>query len=326
MVLFLICGVQCHATFLGANMIKASLFSNIYFNIASLVLVAITGTVLLSSPQKACAGATASLESAVCDPDIWRTMAHRAWIEAQREVEINQSIITRPDSVFELSCFDAFIAHSSKSAGAIFSGREDPAGANGQGDITATTVNGVVTAAVGQYLSLAGFSATDMGGGTITGLSYSFEPYNNGSGPSFASQCSKQAQVWAAFKCKNVGDLNALIFNHISQNDPRKVYSSGGGGSFHSCADVPSGGAQLYDSATVWANALSMLHSPTVAGTIATYFDPVETFSDMTSPTGACAGPIATGVQIVQSDGSTTAELICPNPGCAFDGTSACVR
>ncbi len=40
-----------------------------------------------------------------CDPKFMERMKERAWMEAQREIMIAQSVIAKPDSVFALGCF-----------------------------------------------------------------------------------------------------------------------------------------------------------------------------------------------------------------------------
>lgn len=43
-----------------------------------------------------------------CDATFMDAMKQKAWMEAQREIMIAQSIIAKPDSVFALGCFDSF--------------------------------------------------------------------------------------------------------------------------------------------------------------------------------------------------------------------------
>lgn len=291
-------------------MFKSVLTFRFVQQVVCVLIVAFAITTLSSPQNKACAQ---NLESNVCDENIWNTITARAWMEAQREVEISQSIITRPDSVLELSCFDSFADHASKSVGAIFSASES------SGGLTQTQVGIAATSAVGQYLAGAGYSDNPLGGGTMAGFNYNPAP-----GQSFNAQCKKQAEVWINFKCKNMLDLRGVVFDAMKDNDPRTYYV---GNSANSCADAGSvgGGNTLFDHKDVWTDALQRLNTPVVAGAIPTYFDVVETFSAMTAPTGACSAAIPTGVFIVLTDGSTTPEMVCPNPGCSYNNGN-CVR
>tara|TARA_R110002095_G_scaffold215136_1_gene208616 strand:- start:3489 stop:4226 length:738 start_codon:yes stop_codon:yes gene_type:complete len=245
-------------------------------------------------------------------------MVGRAWMEAQREVEISQSIITRPDSVLELSCFDAWSANAGDVVGKIFSA------ADSNGSATRTQIELVTSVAMAQYLGNSGFSQNNLGGGTLIdgGLTY---VYAAGVGQSF-SACIAQKNVWVAFKCKNMIDLRGVVFDALRDNDPRLNYVGDTG---HSCPDAgPSGATNLlFDHTDVWEKVINSLNTPAHAATVASgdYFDTVQTFSEMTAPTGACSAAIPTGVMIVQTNGNTTPEMICPNPGCSYSGT-ACVR
>ena len=40
-----------------------------------------------------------------CDVDVYKVLSDRAWMEGQREMEIAQKLILKPDSVLEYSCF-----------------------------------------------------------------------------------------------------------------------------------------------------------------------------------------------------------------------------
>ena len=279
------------------------------------VILALAITPFIPPHKQACAQ---NLESAVCDPEIWDTIVQRSWIEAQREIEINQSIITRPDSVLELSCFDSFAMHNAKIVGSIFSD------SSGGGALLETQVSSSAISAVTSDLGAAGYSANPLAGGVYKDAGGSYVNYTPSATVDFNGQCANQKQIWDSFKCRNAVDMRGVVFDAMKDNDPRLVFA---GNSANTCADVATTGG-LVDAAPVWTNALQRLNTPGLlaSGAVnATYFDLVTTFSDMTAPTGACSAPITTGVQIVLSDGSTVAERVCPNPGCSYDGTN-CVR
>lgn len=66
----------------------------------------------------------AAAESA-CDPDYYKSLESRAWMEAQREIEQNQNLIVKPDSVLEYTCFDLFGAELAQHAIDMFSETTD---------------------------------------------------------------------------------------------------------------------------------------------------------------------------------------------------------
>jgi len=74
-------------------------------------------SVIFSSENKACA---AEIAPQPCDTRYWDSMAHRAWMEAEREIIMNQNLIFKPDSVLEYTCFDQFLNHNAEHAGNIF--------------------------------------------------------------------------------------------------------------------------------------------------------------------------------------------------------------
>ena len=275
-----------------------------------LCLLMASMAVMVVPSKKLCAQ---NLESNICDPDIWDTIVGRAWIEAQREIEISQSLITRPDSVLQLSCFDAFVIKAAGDA-TPFSG--------GGGNTAAikTLITNTVTVSMASYLSSAGYSVNS-GGGTMGSA------YETDADAAFATQCATSVNVWSHFKCSNMPDLQAFVFDTLKSNDPRQLYTPtvAGGTSSNSCADKAGAAGTLVDHEDVWTAQIERLNTPAVAAVTPSYFDLVTTFSNMTSPTGACAAAIPTGVQIVTSSGAATAEMICPNPGCSYDGTN-CVR
>jgi len=72
---------------------------------------------LFTADNKACA---AEVAPQPCDAQYWDSMTHRAWMEAEREIVMNQNLIFKPDSVLEYVCFDKFLDHNAGHAGPIF--------------------------------------------------------------------------------------------------------------------------------------------------------------------------------------------------------------
>lgn len=58
--------------------------------------------------------------SDACDADFMNQIYARAFLEASRETIMSQTIIRKPDSVLELSCFDQAVKDSAEIAGALF--------------------------------------------------------------------------------------------------------------------------------------------------------------------------------------------------------------
>lgn len=69
-----------------------------------------------SAPASSNSG-TSVLTDPVCDSSVFERMKKKAWMEAQRENYINQSIITKPDSVFAQTCYDKQLGNSMKNLG-----------------------------------------------------------------------------------------------------------------------------------------------------------------------------------------------------------------
>lgn len=67
-------------------------------------------------------GGLLGTERNTCDPAFYDVLSDRAWMEAQREITQNQNIITRPDSVLSMSCFDQFLDQQAWYADNFFPG------------------------------------------------------------------------------------------------------------------------------------------------------------------------------------------------------------
>ncbi|MGH1376416.1 MAG: hypothetical protein ACRBCK_08720 [Alphaproteobacteria bacterium] len=69
-------------------------------------------------------GATTRVRE-TCDPEFWDVLKDRAWEEGQREINMNQNLIARPDSVLAMTCFDSFLNHLARYADRNFPGDPD---------------------------------------------------------------------------------------------------------------------------------------------------------------------------------------------------------
>ena len=55
-----------------------------------------------------------------CDPQFYKQMTSRAWLESEREIMQNQNLIFKADSVLEYTCFDRFANVTAHAGGNIF--------------------------------------------------------------------------------------------------------------------------------------------------------------------------------------------------------------
>ena len=77
----------------------------------------VTPTTSSSSSSAAANAVKDTIVDQVCDPEVFARMKLKAWMEAQRENYINQSIITKPDSVFAQSCYDKQLGNAMQNLG-----------------------------------------------------------------------------------------------------------------------------------------------------------------------------------------------------------------
>lgn len=71
----------------------------------------------------ASAVAVAAMVSPGCDPEFWDALEARTWMEGEREVEVAERLILKPDSVLEYSCFNRRVGALAAAANWIFSDR-----------------------------------------------------------------------------------------------------------------------------------------------------------------------------------------------------------
>lgn len=225
-----------------------------------------------------------------CDPAFMETLTDKAWMEAQREIEINQDLIWKPDSVFELTCFDKALNHAASNLGPLFSEKYSPK--------SGSDLDNALTAAVGSaldaYINNNGFSSSLGSGrtGTSSGISGSV------SGGSY--NCDLMQALWKFSQCTNaqtfyyglkLADMSGVELRQKPQACPQTAP----------------------DNATGWQDALQRIKTMQVDASNDSYFDQVSLYETVTSPDASCAPGIPTGVEI---DGE--AEKICPNPGCTY--------
>jgi len=146
-----------------------------------------------------------------CDADFMNQIYARSYIEAEREVAVAAQDVVKPDSVLELSCFDAQAKKSFETHNPYFSADTNLAGAIGETDFFDATLD----SAVSDYIS-DNFAHSF--------LAYSSEDYSAG-----ASTCDYIMAVQTLARCAQVDTAgpNFYDFETLVSTDPRIVAMSG---------------------------------------------------------------------------------------------------
>jgi hypothetical protein len=244
-------------------------------------------------------------QNQVCDPDYMDTLKQRAWMQAQREIELNANLITKPDSVLKLTCFDQFLNHAAGAIGPMFSGTGSSAPVPLQDALTAAVSNSLTSGSDSGYISN-GFEYNLVGGAS----SYPAELQDSVELQSYGT-CYHMDEVWNFVQCTNMDpnalfpDLEAFATGKDKRRNPKQ------------CAATPP------DTQSGWKQALKRMQTRYVASKTKNYFDSVKLFRSKWAPqneVGDCADGIPTGVQVIPSSGPPYDEKICPNPGCYYSG------
>lgn len=235
-----------------------------------------------------------------CDTAFMSTMIDKAWMETQRETMIAQSIIAKPDSVFDLTCFGSVINLMKTMTKLTVSGD--------------TSLDPDPTGPLNKYLA-----------GTNGYLASSFS-HSIGGGRSFynvkksysSSNCKVMGELWQAAKCDNAFRSDIMGLEGFKNFEPRKYAMSNCG------ASTGWTGKWAATATDPW-NTLKTVGAvnPLAAGTT---FDPMNLFTGNTAPysqtappggSKKCSAPIKTGIMI-----GTIPEAVCSNPGCTPNGAA----
>lgn len=127
---------------------------------------------------------------ATCDSGFYDVMSERAWMESQREIEVAEKLILKPDSVLQYSCFTEQL--SSVIENAKF-------GAPAEG-----LTNLVLQPRAAYYQ---GAFSGKMAGGLLS--------------PS--STCGAMYAVWDFLKCRNFDKDDFRTFAEWAEQDPRTL-------------------------------------------------------------------------------------------------------
>ncbi len=264
----------------------------------------------------------------VCDPHYYKTLEDKAWMEVQREIQVNQTVITKPASTLALSCFDQQI-NQAASAGGAFSD-------NANSNATKNAINTAIGTSFTSYYT-ANFPE---GAPFFSGATFN----SNGT---FNPACNRINSLWSAMKCKladpKVNYLKPLDYFRVGAGDGLDLRDTEGLANCAAAAPVLSG---YYESRMAGTTDLKKAQSTYGA----TYFDNAspdfcaynpKTGSDALADVAVCkvkqgnttvekkcnqmnAVPTGVLVSYSQKTGNIDANTpvwsyACLNPGCYFD-------
>jgi hypothetical protein len=279
--------------------------------------------------------------SAACDGDVMNTIFARAYLNAQQDIMVNQTLIQKPDSVFEYSCFDKWPGIMAEHIPPLFSESD----AFKDIDIDVGTTRGsridhtgympvyppehkmrallekAIVPVLDQYIK-ANFAHGYLGGTTTL----QYDPAKIGDG---TYSCDEMNKVWKIAKCVNFMDAgiytergNGLFyeFEDLIGFDPR-IHPE-------PCNNPPANYNQaMIDLSNNAVKAFSRLEpfrpSPTAKN---------SAWSDLLQP-GQCENtyPIPTGLKVKRDEKIMSGNLVvdvqtyeydeytCPVPGCNYN-------
>lgn len=273
------------------------------FQILSL-LIACLFFVTTNNTVGATGAASGSNEpESACDPEYMKSLKARAWMEVQREITKNQSIISKGDSVLDYTCFSNFAGHVGKAAGPLFSDNQKDFGAVPKSTTTLKALQDVVGPSTASYLQL------DFGHGYIGGRSQQRSDRRPIEGSYYT--CGEMAKVWNIAKCRNFQETandkktDAFdSFEDLKNKDTRELPNPCAGG----------------QPTTLWDE--NIRYAKNEEDELYDYKKPLEeTVSNIsTLLTGGVCKTIYTGAQVVDATekGEGTRDGFCLNPKCSF--------
>lgn len=239
--------------------------------------------------------------SSPCDPNYYKSLKARAWLEAQREITQNQNLIYKPDSVLQYTCFNKHLNVLASRAGSMFS--ENPKWGGAAIGMTGT-LNGLVNNALQSYLG-ANYSHKMLG--DRSSQNYSVSAVSPGS-----YSCDMMNKVWMAAKCQNfivnAGNDGFFTFDEYANSNDKRFEPS-------QCTAIKS----------TWQNNIkeALTAVPWTRDTI-NPFQKELNFDSATSCNSIT--PVPTGIKIFTTSGATLDEKICIMPGCFYNAvTNKCI-
>ena len=263
-------------------------------------------------------------DSAACDADFMNQIYAKSFVEAQREIMMNQTIIRKPDSVLEYTCFDQILRDTAEIAGPIFSESPRFTGATvtnpdaddieytaNLGDTNLdTALDTLVVASLNSYVG-SNFSHDFIGG--TAGINNSIAANVAGA----QTTCGMMEDIFFLARCNDFGlDDMFQKLDYFIANDPRQLPAA--------C----NGGTQITQELLDVANNKNFAY---------VNFDQTKTFLEFANAT-PCAPPIQTGITTFQVRlnvdlmgnvnrvvDDSYPDAVCANPGCYFDaGSGTC--
>ena len=247
-----------------------------------------------------------------CDPEYWKSLKARAWLEAQREITQNQNLIFKPDSVLEYTCFDRYSAELAEHAKDMFS--ETNKWGNLLNDKSMDrALESLVGSPFREYLK-SNFEESaegpyDLLGGRLNDDSIDYDDsdwLNPIVGGDYA--CTIMNDVWKKAKCMDLidNDDNDGFFTFTEyQNDPDKRF-------------LP----ERCEESTRWAveRDTALENVPWTEDTV----EPYLYFLDNGTCGDGNAPAFPTGLT-VRHKNNVFEEKICIQPGCHYNPGSGCV-
>ncbi len=247
--------------------------------------------------------AQAQFADSPCDPNYYKSLEARAWLEAQREITQNQNLIFKPDSVLEYTCFDKHMNVMAASAKNMFSENQDRWGAIRPEGSMGAALTGLVGAAFSDY-DTSNFSHTLLGGRSDE----PYEPEETISGGEYA--CDVMQKVWQEAKCMNFIDNES--------NDGFFTFAEYASGPDKRFAPTGCSNTSLWETNIKLANAEN--NDPWKSDSTKTYLNDIYRTD--------CGGSndrfnIQTGLRVFRAKGDVTEymERVCVVPGCFWNPT-----
>lgn len=172
----------------------------------------------------------------MCDGNFMNQIYAKAYMEASREVILNEQLIHKPDSVLEYTCFDQFIALNAHNAGMIFSEADtfdsrdvdlctadDGCGSSTQSysvnyadDHLDDVLEVLLLSTLDNYITN-NFAHTFLGGETSVNNNINASSIGGNS-----YDCTHMQTVWDLAKCRDFGEDDQFFnFETLSTADPR---------------------------------------------------------------------------------------------------------
>ena len=295
-----------------------------------------------------------------CDPQYWRQLSARAWLESEREIMQNQNLIFRPDSVLQYVCFDQFMGITAEKGGNIFVHtkyfsteeiikRDQPEGM----DLALTAVVGEALSAYQQKQFKNQGESKDFVflGGRADKMSTASSDYKLESDAKKHNNytCQNMSHVWKAAKCANFVDNHHFadtdgfypfdaIKGHGSGKDvagykddivetrkwPKDMDCSGGSGAGPSSA----GASKDQGAAGTWGDQLRLAENED--NNLYKFQEPLgKIFKEVGKKLkpGECSTDtqgIKTGVKVMIDGKESHDDGVCTNPGCTYTKSGKC--